>query len=216
MPMFRAFCGVVLVAVLASSAQAQAPAAQGQKPSMEELLQRIDALQRHAAEGDKLINKLQHRVDELESRDKHRKSQTTTARREPAGQKPAQVAVGYPQVVSTAGVVVTPSPVVTAAFPALRPPEPMGSQDEGEGQDALRSDLPGLSLRIPGSQSEVRFYGFANVHGYRDFNGRNQSDAPTVQTIPLAGSPADLQGGDFGLSAQRTSAWTMAAWLFIP
>ena len=108
-----------------------------------------------------------------------------------------------------------PSPAPGAAIPALRPPEPMGSQYDGEGQDALRSDLPGLSLRIPGSQSEVRFYGFANVNGYRDFNGRNQTDAPTVQTIPLAGSPADMQGGDFGLSARfsrigmdtRTATW---------
>ena len=79
----------------------------------------------------------------------------------------------------------------------------MGRPNEGgEGDDALRSDLPGLSLRIPGTQSEVRVYGFANVNGYRDFNGRNQTDAPTVQTIPLANSPAAMQGGDFGLSAR--------------
>ncbi len=78
----------------------------------------------------------------------------------------------------------------------------MGNQYEGEGGDALRSDLPGLSLRIPGSQSEVRFYGFANLNTYRDLNGRNQTDAPTVQTIPLAKSLADMQGGDFGLSAR--------------
>jgi hypothetical protein len=200
---FRAFCGTVLVAVSASSAQAQAPAAQEQKPSMEELLQRIDALQRRAADGDKVIDALKRRVDELESREKHPKSQPATAHREPAAaQKPAQVAVGYPQPGPTAGAVVPPGPIAPQAVPALRPPEAMGSQYDGEGQDALRSDLPGLSLRIPGSQSEVRFYGFANVNGYRDFNGRNQTDAPTVQTIPLAGSPADIQGGDFGLSAR--------------
>jgi hypothetical protein len=89
-----------------------------------------------------------------------------------------------------------------APIPGLLPPEPMGNQYEGEGGDALRSDLPGLSLRIPATQSEVRFYGFANLNGYRDFNGRNQTDAPTVQTIPLANSPAAMQGGDFGLSAR--------------
>ena len=54
----------------------------------------------------------------------------------------------------------------------------------------------------PVAQSEVRFYGFANLNGYRDLNGRNQTDAPAVQTIPLANSPADMQGGDFGLSAR--------------
>jgi hypothetical protein len=203
MLMFRALCRMASIAVLASPALAQTPAAQEQKPSMEELLQRIDALQRHATEGDKLINTLRQRVDELEARDKHPKSQATTARREPtAGQKPAPVAAGYSQPVSTAGVIVAPAPVAPQVFPALRPPEPMGSQYDGEGQDALRSDLPGLSLRIPGSQSEIRFYGFANVNGYRDLNGRNQTDAPTVQTIPLTGSPADIQGGDFGLSAR--------------
>jgi hypothetical protein len=74
--------------------------------------------------------------------------------------------------------------------------------DQYTTEDALRSDLPGLSLRIPGSQTELRFYGFANVNGYRDFNGRNQTDAPTVQTIPLANSAADMQGGDFSLSAR--------------
>ena len=74
----------------------------------------------------------------------------------------------------------------------------MGNQNyDGEGGDALRSDLPGLSLRIPGSESEVRFYGFANLNGYRDFNGRNQTDAPTVQTIPLARQPGRQARGRF-------------------
>ena len=59
--MIRVLCGVMLVAVLVSSAHAQTPAAQEQKPSMEELLKRIDALQRRTAEGDKLIGALQHR-----------------------------------------------------------------------------------------------------------------------------------------------------------
>ncbi len=74
----------------------------------------------------------------------------------------------------------------------------MGSQFE----DALRSDLPGLSIRIPGTLSEVRFYGFAKVSAWADFNGRNQTDAPAVQTIPLVNSPADMQGGDFGMTAR--------------
>ncbi len=78
----------------------------------------------------------------------------------------------------------------------------MGNTYDGDGDDALRSDLPGLSLRVPGTQSEVRVYGFANLNAYRDFNGRNQTDAPTAQTIPLANSLADMQGGDFGMSAR--------------
>jgi hypothetical protein len=187
-----------------SPALAQTPAVQEQKPSMEELMRRIDALQHRATEGDKLINALRHRVDELETQ-QHAKSQTTTARREiaapTAAQTPPLVSVASTPPPSTANAAVPPQPEAVAV-PNLRPPEPMGSQYDGEGQDALRSDLPGLSLRIPATQSEVRFYGFANVNGYHDFNGRNQTDAPTVQTIPLARSPADMQGGDFGLSAR--------------
>ena len=200
-----AFCGVVFIAVLASPVQAQTPAAQGQTPSMEELLQRMDALQRRATDGDKLINALKHRVDELEAREKHPKSPATAARRETVAPSaegkrlPASIVSTQPPL--SPNIVALP-PTPGAAIPALRPPEPMGSQYDGEGQDALRSDLPGLAIRIPASQSEVRFYGFANVNGYRDFNGRNQTDAPTVQTIPLAGSLAAMQGGDFGLSAR--------------
>lgn len=205
MQIFGTFCVVVSIAVLASPVRAQTPAAQDQKPSLEELLQRIDALQRRAADGDKLISTLQRRVDELETREKHPKSPATAAHREAvaagAERKPLPAAVAPMQPPSNTNVAGPPL-APAAAFPALRPPEPMGSQYEGEGQDALRSDLPGLAIRIPASSSEVRFYGFANVQGYHDFNGRNQSDAPAVQTIPLSGSPADMQGGDTGFSAR--------------
>ncbi len=74
----------------------------------------------------------------------------------------------------------------------------MGSQFE----DALRSDLPGISIRVPGSNTQVRFYGFAKLSAYTDFNGRNQTDAPAPSAIPLINSAADLQGGDFGMTAR--------------
>ena len=76
----------------------------------------------------------------------------------------------------------------------------MGNQFSNE--DALRSDLPGMSIRIPGTDTQVRLYGFAKLSGYYDLNGRNQTDAPTPQTIPLNDSPADMQGGDFGMTAR--------------
>lgn len=205
MPTFRALFGIASIAIFASPALAQTPASQEQTPSMKELLRRLDALQARATEGDKLISALRHRVDELETRDKHSKSQANTAHRDvvapAAGQKPPATPVASTEPRMSANAAVPPHAAV-AAIPGLRPPEAMGGQYDGEGQDALRSDLPGLSLRIPGSQSEVRFYGFANVQGYHDFNGRNQSDAPAVQAIPLSGSAADLQGGDTGVSAR--------------
>ena len=195
-----AFCGAVSIAVLAGPAQAQSPSVQEQQPSMQELLRKIDALQ--------------HRVDELEGRERRTKS---SAHVPPANAPSARVAsrattTDAAPVVAAAQPNASPAAAASrpqpsaASRPNVLPPEPMGDQYTTE--DALRSDLPGLSLRIPGSQTELRFYGFANVNGYRDFNGRNQTDAPTVQTIPLANSPADMQGGDFSLSARH--AWPVA------
>ncbi|WP_128080030.1 hypothetical protein [Roseicella frigidaeris] len=92
---------------------------------------------------------------------------------------------------------------VTAPVPGLAPPDPVGRQDfMGEGGDALRSDLPGIAFRVPGVDSQVRLYGFAKVTGWQDFGGRNQSDAPAPSLIPLRGSAADRQGGDFGMSGR--------------
>ena len=48
----------------------------------------------------------------------------------------------------------------------------------------------------------MRFYGFAKLSAYTDFNGRNQTDAPAPSAIPLINSAADLQGGDFGMTAR--------------
>lgn len=99
------------------------------------------------------------------------------------------------QAAPAAGPVITPGTIA-----GLLPPEEMGSTSSGD--DALRSDLPGIALRIPNTNTEARIYGFAKVTTWQDFEGRNQSDAPPVQTIPLNGSGADVQGGDFGMSAR--------------
>jgi len=164
--------------------------AAAQQPTMEDLMRRIDALQR--------------RVDELEGRERAEKRRLANTQPAAESKKPRSPAEYSPsQATSTLSAPIFAQQAPVANIPGLLPPEPMGHQNEtGEGDDALRSDLPGLSIRIPGTQSEVRVYGFANVNGYRDFNGRNQTDAPAAQTIPLANSPADMQGGDFGLSAR--------------
>ncbi len=181
--------GALGVALLSGTALAQTPPVADPKPSVEELMHRIDALQR--------------RLDELEGHERRAKSSAPVAHRaasvSPPPEPPAAAPVTPPQGASSpvSGAALAPQ---ATPIPGLLPPEPMGHQYETE--DALRSDLPGLSLRIPGSQSEMRFYGFANVNGYRDFNARNQNDAPPPQTIPLGGSAAAMQGGDFGLSAR--------------
>jgi hypothetical protein len=203
--MRRVLGGVVCLTVLAGPALAQAPAGQDQKASIEELLRRMDALQNRVATDDELIKALRHRVEELEAHEREVNARAAAAQPETtaptAAQKPpvAAAAPSPPPAAASAAVAAQPK---AAVLPALLEPEAMGEQWGGEGGDALRSDLPGLSLRIPATESEVRLYGFANVNPYRDFSGRNQSDAPSVQTIPLGDSPAAMQGGDFGMSAR--------------
>jgi DcaP outer membrane protein len=171
-----------------------------QQPTIEDLMRKIDALQR--------------RVDELESHQPvtkppaaqpHRNGAAAAAKTAPpvaAAPAPAPPAVALaPPPPATA---VATSEPTTSPFdpniPGLLPPEPMGNQFENE--DALRSDLPGLAIRIPGTDSQLRVYGFAKLSAWTDLNGRNQTDAPTAQTIPLNNSPADMQGGDFGMTAR--------------
>jgi hypothetical protein len=179
--------GIVLALALARPAEAEP---QAEQPTVEALMKKIDALQR--------------RLDQVEDRQRADKPSTNKPSANAAHHTPSPqpVVTAIPASTPVQPYPAAPMPQAAGPIPGLLPPEPMGNQYEGEGGDALRSDLPGLSLRIPGSQSEVRFYGFANLNTYRDLNGRNQTDAPTVQTIPLAESLADMQGGDFGLSAR--------------
>ena len=52
------------------------------------------------------------------------------------------------------------------------------------------------------NDAEVRLYGFAKLTAFTDANGRNQTDAPAPALIPLTGSAADRQGGEFGMGAR--------------
>ena len=201
--------GIVLATSLGTPAMAEV--------SNEDLLRRIEALQR--------------RVDELEGR-KATKATAGRTQRAPASGSVASVPpAATPPAAATAAtappaaklaskvsgvrdeeqmvakpggpLAITADQTETSVLapghiPGLLPPEPMGTQFE----DALRSDLPGLSIRIPGTDSEVRLYGFAKLTGYRDFDARNQTDGPPPSAIPLRNSAAARQGGDFGMTAR--------------
>ncbi len=158
------------------------------------------------------IEALQKRVDELESRkttaakpppqQQHRATATDTAA-SPVTTAPPPIALAGAQPPPPPGSATLPETpdarkVVDTSIPGLMPPEPMGSQFE----DALRSDLPGISFRVPSIDTQIRFYGFAKLSAYSDLNGRNQTDAPPPQTIPLNNSAAAAQGGDFGMTAR--------------
>ena len=43
--------------------------------------------------------------------------------------------------------------------------------------DALRSDLPGIAFRVPGTDTQVRLYGFAKLTGLARF--RRRATRPT-------------------------------------
>ena len=95
------------------------------------------------------------------------------------------------------------APFVNAGpIEGLLPPEEMGSSSSGGRCLAFRlaRDLVAHS----GQQDRIARLRFLQGDGVQDFNARNQNDAPPVQTIPLNGSGADEQGGDFGM--RRASA----------
>ncbi len=84
--------------------------------------------------------------------------------------------------------------------PGLAPADPEGREFGTE--EALRSDLPGIAFRVPGTDTQVRLYGFAKVTAWTDASSRNQTDAPAPSLLPLRGSPQDREGGDFGMTAR--------------
>lgn len=70
-----------------------------------------------------------------------------------------------------------------------------------------RTDLTGSfprSVRIPGTETSVRLYGFVRLTGSRDFEGRNRSDVQSANTVPLTRGSAARQGGDFQFGARRS------------
>ncbi len=201
-PWFRIWSIGIPGAVLGNALVAGSALAQ--QPTIEELMRRIDALQ--------------SRVDELEGRHKaaapparahhaaapaaSRAAPTAVAAAPPSAAPPLPAPAPATAAATPAAIAAEVAAQLTAAqhVPGLLPPEPMGNQFSDE--DALRSDLPGVSIRIPGTQTEVRLYGFAKLSGYADLNARNQTDAPPPATIPLINSPAAMQGGDFGMTAR--------------
>jgi hypothetical protein len=121
------------------------------------------------------------------------------AARAEAAARQAQAAAEQAQAAQRQVAAAAPA-TLQSTVPGLEPPEPMGAQDASG--DALRSDLPGIALRVPGTDTQVRLYGFAKMTAWQDFDGRNQTDAPLPGGIPLNGSAAAAQGGDFGMTAR--------------
>ena len=216
-PLGRVLAGAVGVLLLVRPA-----CAQSQPPTMEELLRKIDQLQQRV---DQLENERrpakQHASQPVRAPVAVAKP-TAVARAAPAaaappvaapatasavGASPTGAAGGTLAAVPAGGTAaagqekpLSLAEALNAPIPGLLPPEPMGNQFSTE--DALRSDLPGIAFRVPGTDTQVRFYGFVKLTAFDDLNARNQTDTPTAQTIPLANGPEAAQGGEFGMTAR--------------
>ena len=133
--------GVLGAALLAGPAAAQ-------QPTIEDLMRKIDQLQR--------------RVDELESHQHAAPTPSPHPRRSAVATPPVTTAPAPALPPVAVAAAPAPPPATTSktadaatpfqnTVPGLLPPEPMGSQFENE--DALRSDLPGVAIRIPGTDT---------------------------------------------------------------
>lgn len=149
-----------------------------QQPSVEELVRRLEELQR--------------RVNELE---RERRTPRPVVAPAPAP-APARAAAPRPAPVAAAPVAAAP---VVAAAPAPRPPEVV----RAEVDEALRGSLDGLAMRVPNTDTTVRLYGFLRLTAYRDLEARNPTDAASVQGIPLSGGNTQTGGGDLTARSSR-------------
>ena len=201
--MKRHLAGAALIGLMVGATPALA-----QQPRIEDLVRRIDALQR--------------RVNELEA-------ERTRPAAPVAAPAPARAPSRAPAVAPAAAPVTAPpvaaAPARAPARPAVGAGGPSTAYDtspevpslipgpvvrtpevvRSEVDEALRGSLDGLAMRIPNTDTTVRLYGFVRMTGYADFNARNQTDAAAVQGIPLTRSAADGQtgGADFTARGSR-------------
>jgi hypothetical protein len=150
-------------------------ASPGAAQTNDELLRRMDAMQR--------------RIEELEA------AQRAQARAPRPAAPPPVAAAAPPRAQRPGASPAAPIPQEAAA------PAPRVTRAEID--DALRGSLPN-SIRIPGTETSVRLYGFVKTNLFTDLDMANRGDAPSVQSIPLGGSDATQRSGDTQFSARRS------------
>jgi hypothetical protein len=149
------------------------------------------------AELRRQLEAMQRRLEALEARQRPQAAPPAAAA--PARSAPVARASGTPRPAAP------PAPLPVAAPPAPSPAalEEAARQAAREAAlEALRSDLPGIAFRVPGTETQVRLYGFVKLTSWHDLDTRNQTDAPPPATIPLGGTVAAQQGGDYGMTAR--------------
>lgn len=72
-----------------------------------------------------------------------------------------------------------------------------------EQQRDLTGSFP-RSIRLPGTETSVRLYGFVRLTASRDFEARNRGDVQSANSVPLTTGAASRQGGDFQFGGRRS------------
>jgi hypothetical protein len=152
------------------------------------------------------IQALQKRVEQLERE-----------RKPPPVQHPAPVA----RAPSRAPVKTAQQP--PAPQPAAPPPEAQAQQNAVDLKAAVAAEVKatyapppgkpgGLTVRIPGTDTTVRLYGFVKLNAISDLTTYDANDSLTAQSIQLFNTPAQRQGGGTQFSARRSrigfETWT--------
>ena len=201
----------VFVSGVAGLLVGAAPAAQGQSSdagTIAELRRQVDDMRRREDDMRRRMEQLEALVARNAARPVLLAPVRSAPVRAPEVQaaqvaaRDARTAADQPQAIQR-DLARAPLPALTPAalerdVPGLAPPAQVGNVFE----DALRADLPGIAFRVPGTDTQVRLYGWAKLTGHIDLNGRNQTDAPLPGGIPLRGGAGERQGGDFGMTAR--------------
>jgi hypothetical protein len=163
-------------------------AAPASAQSNEELLRRIETLQR--------------RIEELEAARPAARRPAAAPATPAAARAAPQPPVNAARRPADAGLASVPPVAPQAAAPTLTPEE-QRALTRRQVDEALRGSMPN-SWRIPGTDTSIRLYGFVKANLFGDLDMVNRGDAPSVQGIPLIGSAATQQSGDTQFSARRS------------
>ncbi|WP_271611689.1 porin [Bradyrhizobium sp. CCBAU 21362] len=143
----------------------------------------------HAASSDDLrlaLTRLQARVQQLEA------NKQTEARNDRAAAKAAKVAQKEAEEARA-----------RAEEARLQAEAARGkAQAAQSGADPLQGSFPG-SMRIPGTNTSFRIFGYAKVHAYGDLGPRNRSDNIAGPSLPLSsGAQGAKTPGDVAVGAR--------------
>lgn len=107
------------------------------------------------------------------------------------------------QTSGSAPVAAAPRPAVAAAAPSAPSTATAKPAIPGEGEPVVGGSLPG-SFKLPGTNTSVKLGGFAKLDAIYDANHAYGAQFANFAAIPLEGSTADRQSGEFNAHARNS------------